>query len=211
MTTLKSAGLRLPLLLLLLVPVMAVVHADTRTVLVVGDSLSAAYNMDRDQGWVHLLHQRLESEQPGWNVANASITGDTTRGGLSRLPGALDEHRPSIVIIALGGNDGLRALPPVEIRNNLERMIELSREAGAEVMLAGVRIPANYGPAYSRRFEQVFHDVADAVDVPLLPSILAEVEERADLFQGDGIHPSEAAQPVILDNVWTVLRPMIRG
>ena len=187
------------------------VQAGERVVLVVGDSLSAAYAMDREQGWVHLLRERLESDHPGWSVANASITGDTTRGGLSRLPRALDEHEPQIVVIALGGNDGLRGLSPAEIRGNLERMIGLSRESGAEVMLAGVRIPANYGPAYSRLFEQTFRDVAAEHDVPLLPSILADVEERTELFQSDGIHPSEDAQPVILDNVWTVLRPMIAG
>ncbi len=198
-------------LFLVLVLVPAAAQTGERVVLVVGDSLSAAYNMEREQGWVYLLRDRLESEYPGWTAANASITGDTTRGGLSRLPRALQEHDPDVVLIALGGNDGLRGIAPDEIRANLEQMIGLATAAGADVVLAGVRIPANYGPAYTRRFEQTFHQVAEEHGLPLLPSILTDVEERNELFQNDGIHPSADAQPLILDNVWPVLRPVIEG
>lgn len=188
----------------------ALADAGERVVLVVGDSLSAAFNMDQADGWVELLRQRLNAEDAdAWRVVNGSISGDTTRGGLSRLPALLDSAEPEVVIIALGGNDGLRGLQPTEIQRNLGAMIELAQAADARVLIAGVRIPANYGAAYTRLFEASFQRVAETHDVALIPSILAGVEERTELFQSDGIHPSIDAQPIILETVWTSLRPLL--
>jgi acyl-CoA thioesterase-1 len=181
-----------------------------RPLLVLGDSLSAAYNMPEEAGWVALLEARLaatlDSPPP---VVNASISGETSAGGLSRLPALLAQHRPGLVLIELGGNDGLRGLPPAQFRENLERMIVLSREAGAKVMLAGVEIPPNYGAAYRERFRAVFHDLAALHDVPLLPFILEGIALEPGMMQADGIHPTIEAQPRILDNVWAVLGPML--
>lgn len=174
-----------------------------------GDSLSAEYGFDRARGWVALLRERLESRDDTRGVINASVSGDTTRGGLARLPGALESHEPSVVIIQLGGNDGLRGLPLEEVRANLREMIRLSREAGAQVLLAGVRLPPNYGPAYTEAFASAFATVARETDAELVPRILAGVAERAELMQDDGIHPTAEAQPVILDNIWAGLEPLI--
>jgi acyl-CoA thioesterase I len=181
-----------------------------RPILVLGDSLSAAYNMPETDGWVTLLEARLQAnmEAPP-SVVNASISGETSAGGLSRLPALLENHRPGIVLIALGGNDGLRGLPPAQFHDNLARMIALSREAGAKVMLAGVEIPPNYGSAYRDRFRAVYHDLAAAHDVPLLPFMLDGVALAPGMMQADGIHPTVEAQPLILDKVWGVLGPML--
>ncbi|MCC5857291.1 MAG: arylesterase [Ectothiorhodospiraceae bacterium] len=184
-------------------------QAEQRTLVVLGDSLSAAYNMPREDGWVHLLRERLQDQGHDWRVVNAAISGDTTRGGLSRLPAVLDQHRPALVIIQLGGNDGLRGVNPAETRENIERMARLAQNAGASVVVAGVRIPPNYGPAFSRRFEQSFVDAAEATGAALLPRILDQVDERQELIQSDGIHPTPEAQPRILDNVWSVLEPLL--
>ena len=183
--------------------------ADQRVILVLGDSLSAAYNMATEHGWVHLLNQRLAEEAPDWRAQNASTSGETTRGGLSRMARSLDEHEPELVIIALGGNDGLRGLPPAEIRRNLTGMAEAARERDARILLAGVRIPSNYGAAYTERFEQVFVAVAEETDSSLLPGILAGIDENAALFMDDGIHPTEEAQPMILENIWEKLEPLL--
>ncbi|HRQ66837.1 MAG TPA: arylesterase [Xanthomonadaceae bacterium] len=183
-----------------------------RPILVLGDSLSAAFNMPAAAGWVTLLEARLQTtmEAPP-PVVNASISGETSAGGLSRLPALLDSHRPGLVLIALGGNDGLRGLPPAQFRANLQRMIALSREAGAKVMLAGVEIPPNYGSAYRDRFRAVYHDLASEHDVPLLPFILDGIALEPGMMQADGIHPTEEAQAAILENVWGVLGPMVGG
>lgn len=183
--------------------------ADQRVILVLGDSLSAAYNMATENGWVHLLNQRLADEAPDWRAHNASTSGETTRGGLSRLPRAMEEHEPELVIIALGGNDGLRGLPPAEIRRNLSGMVEAARERDARVLLAGVRIPSNYGAAYTDRFEQAFIDVAEETESHLLPGILAGIDDDQTMFMNDGIHPTEEAQPMILENVWEKLEPLL--
>lgn len=184
-------------------------QAGERTVLVLGDSLSAAYGMDRDEGWVALLDERLQRRDPPWRAVNASTSGDTTGSGLSRLPDALERHNPAIVIIALGGNDGLRGTSPATIERNLTRMVAAAREHGAGVLLAGVRIPPNYGSAYIRLFRQVYTDVAAEQDVPLVPRLLAGVAEDDSLMKDDGIHPRAAAQSAIMDNVWSELRPML--
>ena len=183
--------------------------AGERTVLVLGDSLSAAYGMDRDQGWVAQLDRRLADKDLPWEATNASVSGDTTRNGLSRLPRALERHEPAIVVIALGGNDGLRGVNPDEMRRNLERMVEIARDADARVLIAGVRIPPNYGQAYTERFAQVFDNLATEKNLVLVPMILDGVDDNRDLMQDDGIHPTAEAQERILDNVWSKLRPML--
>lgn len=189
--------------------ILSAAQADERQILVMGDSLSAAYNMPQEDSWVQLLQQRLEDQDLPWSVINASISGDTTRGGLSRLPRALEQHAPEVVIIALGGNDGLRGVNPAETERNLKRMVELANEAGATVLVAGLRIPPNYGQAYANRFEQTFRNVADETDAVLLPRLLDGVDEYPELFMDDGIHPTAEAQPTILDIVWPRLRPLL--
>ncbi len=202
---------RLLAALLLVTLLSPAAFAEQRLILVVGDSLSAAYNMYTENGWVHLLDDRLSNTTPDWRAHNASTSGETTRGGLSRLPRALEEHEPALVIIALGGNDGLRGLPPAEIERNLQAMVEAAQAAGAEVLLAGVRIPPNYGATYLERFEQAFANVADNTDSRLLPGILTGIDERPELFMNDRIHPTEEAQPMILENVWGKLEPMLEN
>jgi acyl-CoA thioesterase-1 len=184
------------------------VRAQDPTLLVLGDSLSAAYGLDADAGWVSLLQQRLEAQGSGYLVVNASVSGETTAGGLSRLPGLLEQHRPQVLVIALGANDGLRGFPFDTIRANLTRMIDLAQGAGSRVLLVGIRLPPNYGAAYTEGFQAVFREVAAAEQVPLVPLLLAGVE-GFDMMQADGIHPSAAAQGRILDNVWAELAPLL--
>jgi acyl-CoA thioesterase-1 len=179
------------------------------TVLVVGDSLSAAYGIEKQRGWVALLDRRLREQDLPFSVANASITGDTTRGGLSRLPAALERFEPTIVVIALGGNDGLRGFAPAQTRANLRDMIRLSRDAGAEVLLLGIKLPANYGKAYGDKFHRIFQELAESEQVRVVPFFLEGVAETRELMQADGIHPDVGAQPRILDNVWAELAPML--
>lgn len=179
------------------------------TLLVIGDSLSAGYGLPPGSGWVDLLRQRLRQQGFDWQVINASITGDTTRGGLSRLPQALARHRPRVVIIELGGNDGLRGFPLAQTRANLRKLVQLSRDAGAKVLLLGVRLPPNYGE-YAERFHALYHQVAKAEQVPLVAFFMQGVAENRNLMQADGIHPAAAAQPRLLDNVWPALRPLLR-
>lgn len=184
--------------------------AERPAILVLGDSLSAGYGIKVEQGWVSLLQRRLDAKGYGYRTVNASVSGETTGGGLARLPRALELHRPAIVVIALGGNDGLRGLPVGELRGNLEAMIERSRAAGAAVLLAGMRIPTNYGPQYTEKFFAVYGELARAEKVALVPFFLEGVALRDDLFQDDGIHPNTEAQPVMLDNLWPALEPLLR-
>lgn len=181
------------------------------SVLVVGDSLSAGYGIERQQGWVALLRQRIADRGLPYDVVNASITGDTTRGGLSRLPAALEREQPSVVVIALGGNDGLRGFAPQQTKDNLRRMIDLSRNAGAEVLLLGVKLPANYGRAFGEKFHRVYRDLAAETGVATVPFFLEGVAETRAMMQPDGIHPSAEAQPRILDNVWQDLAPLLEA
>lgn len=174
-----------------------------------GDSLSAAYGIDQRRGWVALLQQRLREQSLDYEVVNASITGDTTRGGLSRLPATLDREQPAILIIALGGNDGLRGFAPQQTRDNLRQIIEMGRAAGARVLLLGVKIPANYGKAFGEKFHRVYLELGRDQQVALVPFFLAGVAETRDLMQPDGIHPAAAAQPRILNNVWAGLAPLL--
>lgn len=184
-------------------------NADQRpTLLVMGDSLSAAYGIEQEMGWVTLLAERLEDEA---DVINASISGETTSGGAQRLASIIGQQQPDIVLLELGGNDGLRGLPPTQMRSNLASMIEQSQQAGADVLLLGIDIPPNYGQAYRDAFTGVFHSLADEYDVPLVPFLLEDVALNTELMQDDGIHPTAAAQPLILDNVWPALEPLLNS
>ncbi|MBI1943145.1 MAG: arylesterase [Betaproteobacteria bacterium] len=182
-----------------------------QTVLVYGDSLSAAYGMPERQGWVALLEERLKRERPDYSVANASISGETTAGGLARIGKALERHRPAIVILELGANDGLRGLPVAAMRKNLSAIIERSQQARARVLLVGMRLPPNYGIEYTRAFEQAFEELAKRHRTAFLPFLLDGVGEQAELFQPDRIHPTETAQPAVLANVWKALQPLLRS
>ena len=179
------------------------------TLLVVGDSISAAFGLDSRQGWVALLEKRLQDEGFDHQVINASISGDTSSGGLARLPALLAEHQPQVVIIELGGNDGLRGQPPMQLQQNLASMVEKSQQAGAKVLLLGMKLPPNYGVRYTTAFAQVFSDVAQAKQVALVPFFLEGVGGVPGMMQADGIHPNVTAQPVLLENAWPVLRPLL--
>lgn len=192
------------------VPPVGAVAADRPAILVLGDSLSAGYGLKVEQGWVSLLQRRLDAQGYEYRLVNASVSGETTGGGLARLPRALERHRPVVVVIALGGNDGLRGLPVSELRGNLESMIRQSRAAGARVVLAGMRIPTNYGPQYTEKFFAVYGELARAERVALVPFFLEGIALRDDLFQDDGIHPNVEAQPILLANLWPVLEPLLR-
>jgi acyl-CoA thioesterase-1 len=186
------------------------VAADKPVILVLGDSLSAGYGIPVEQGWVSRLQQRLDAEGYGYAVVNASVSGETTAGGLERLPRALAKHKPAVVIIELGGNDGLRGLPVAELRANLEALVDASRKAGAEALLAAIRMPPNYGPQYTGKFYAVYETLAREQKVPWVPFFLEGIALREDLFQDDGIHPDLDAQPILLDNVWPVLEPLLQ-
>lgn len=181
-----------------------------RTLLVFGDSLSAGYGIDISNGWVSLLDKRLRTEGYGYRVVNASVSGETTTGGLSRLPRALKTHKPAIVIIELGANDGLRGLPLATSRANLEQMLKLCRTAGATVLVLGMKMPPNYGPKYTTGFEGTFRDLSKAYGAALVPFFLDGVALNPKLMQPDGLHPTAAAQPRLLANVWIGLRPILR-
>lgn len=175
------------------------------TMLVLGDSLSAAHNISTEQGWVSLLQQRLAACDSDWQVINASISGETSSGGRSRLPQLLQQHTPQVLLLELGANDGLRALPVAQLRANLAAMIEQARAADAAVVLLGIQIPDNYGPIYQQRFAAVYAQLAEQYALPWLPFFLDGVATREELMQDDGLHPTAAAQPLILDNVWELV------
>lgn len=181
-----------------------------RVLLLMGDSLSAAYGVQTDTAWVTRLQQRLDkTRQEPWQVVNASISGETTDGGARRLPDLLERHQPDLVIIELGGNDGLRGFQPGVIEQNLTRMIEDSRAAGAQVMLVGMEIPPNYGRRYTEMFAALYPTLAERHETTLVPFFLEGIYDEPGMMQGDGIHPTDAAQPRLLDNVWPVLEPML--
>jgi acyl-CoA thioesterase-1 len=201
---------KLLVLLWVVVAVPAYANTSGRTVLVVGDSLSAGFGLEPGQGWVALLQNRLSAKGYGYRVVNASISGDTTTGGLGRLPRALKVHRPSLVFIELGGNDGLRGTPIHVLRNNLLQMIRLSRAAGARVVLAGMLMPPNYGARYTQLFADVYPELAKAEKVPLVPFFMEKVALDPALMQADGIHPNAAGQLPLLDTAWPYLEPELR-
>ncbi len=185
-------------------------NAGTPVILVFGDSISAGYGLPRvEQGWVALLQARLKNQGYGYQVVNASVSGETTAGGLARLPRALGLHHPAIVILELGGNDGLRALPAAQMRDNLTRMAELSAAAGAKVLLLGMRMPPNYGPDYTAQFVRVYAEVAHDQRLTMVPFLLDGIALSPDLMQADGIHPNQSGQPKLLENVWPALKPML--
>ncbi len=185
-------------------------NAVTPVILVFGDSIRAGYGLPRvEQGWVALLQARLKNLGYGYQVVNASVSGETTAGGLARLPRALGLHHPAIVILELGGNDGLRALPVAQMRANLSRMAELSAGAGAKVLLLGMRMPPNYGPDYTTQFVRVYAEVAHDQKLTIVPFLLEGIALSPDLMQADGFHPNQSGQPKLLENVWPALKPML--
>ncbi|WP_425914689.1 arylesterase [Pseudomonas sp. GWSMS-1] len=179
------------------------------TVLVVGDSISAAFGLDTRQGWVALLEKRLIEQGFDHRVVNASISGDTSAGGAARLPALLTEHQPELVIIELGGNDGLRGQPPVQLQQNLAAMVEQSQKVGAKVLILGMQLPPNYGVRYTTAFAAVFPKVATETGAELVPFVLEGIGGVPSMMQRDGIHPAAEAQPRLLDNVWPMLKPML--
>jgi len=180
-----------------------------RRLLVHGDSLSAEYGLPRGTGWVALLEKRLAEQRLPWEVVNSSISGETTSGGRARLPALLEKHAPAVVVVELGGNDALRGLPMPSTEANLREMVRASKAAGARPLVLGMMMPPNYGRAYGEQFAAVFRRVADAERVPLVPFFLEAFGERAEYFQPDRIHPTERAQPLMLDAVWPTLRPLL--
>ncbi|SFC19393.1 acyl-CoA thioesterase-1 [Marinospirillum celere] len=206
---LKKSGLYSCLLALLLVFSLPAASDEKKTLLILGDSLSAAYNIPESSGWVSLLEERMHSQTPEWQVVNASISGETTSGGLTRLPDLLRQYQPEIVLLELAGNDGLRGLPPQRITSNLQQMIDLSQEAGAQVLLAGILLPPNYGRRYLDEFEKIFPSLAEGNQLPLIPFLLKGVADQPELMQEDAIHPTAEAQPVILETVWEELQPLL--
>jgi len=184
--------------------------AADRTILVLGDSLSAAYGIRPEQGWVALLEKRLQAQGYGYDVVNASISGETTSGGLQRLPRALKLHSPGIVILELGANDGLRGLPLDTTRANLQKMLDLAKGAGARVLLVGMRIPPNYGQRYTTDFAQMYHDLAARDTLPLVPFLLESVALDPSRLQDDGLHPNASGEPLVLNTLWPQLAPMLK-
>lgn len=181
-----------------------------RTILVFGDSLSAAYQLKPEQGWVALLNERLRTQGYGYNVVNASISGETTAGGLQRLPRALELNKPQILVLELGANDALRGLPLTTAKDNLSKMVELATKAGAKVLLVGMRIPPNYGPKYTADFVQMYADVSAQYHTPLVPFLLQSVALDSARMQDDGLHPNASGEPAVLDTLWPQLVPLLK-
>ena len=180
------------------------------TILVYGDSLSAAYGLAQDAGWASLLQARLKQERMDYTVTNVSISGETTSGGAARIAEVLKAHRPRVIIVELGANDGLRGLPPGEMRTNLAKIVMASQRAKARVLLVGMRMPPNYGETYTREFAQVYPDLARKYKTALVPFLLQGMEQHRKLFQPDDMHPTAAAQPILMENVWKALAPLLK-
>jgi acyl-CoA thioesterase-1 len=191
----------------LLVP-FGVVAAE-KSILVFGDSVSAAYGIAQSRGWAALLGERLKREQPDYIVVNASVSGDTSGGGLARIGPVLEKHKPAVVIVELGGNDGLRGLPVAEMKKNLGAIIERAQKAGARVLVVGMRLPPNYGPDYTQAFESSFGELAKRYKTALVPFLMDGFAQKPELFQADQIHPTVAAQPLMEERVWKALRPLL--
>lgn len=203
-------ALYLILTLMGVLPLMNMVMAAETTpptkILVWGDSLSAAYGIPVDKGWVNLLQQKLQNNAV---INNGSISGETTAGGLTRLPAALQTYQPDYVLLELGANDGLRGIKTDTMQGNLEQMIQLAQQAKAKVVLLGIKLPPNYGSAYTQKFEAVYTNLAKQYNLPLVPFLLDGIAQNWDLVQADGVHPTAAAQPIVLDNVWKVLQSVL--
>ncbi len=200
-TAFKNQLVRSGLALALCFICISVSVAAPTKMLIVGDSLSAAYRLDTRQGWVALAEQQLRVEHPGFELINGSVSGETSAGGLARLPALLDKHGPDWVLIELGGNDGLRGFPLARLEANLSEMIELAQDAGAEVALMQIRIPPNYGRRYTEGFEKLYPSISDSYDVPLLPFFIEEIALDSELMMDDGIHPNAEAQPLLADDM----------
>ena len=185
-------------------------NASTKNILIFGDSLSAGYGIAREQSWPALLQKKITSAGLNYTVVNASISGETTAGGLSRLPQALSEHRPAIIIIALGANDGLRGLPLDTMRNNLRTMIHAAKNAKARILLIGMKLPPNYGLDYTAQFARSFTDIAGPEKIAVLPFLLAPIADQSQAFQSDGLHPIAEVQPKLLEHVWSALSPLLK-
>jgi acyl-CoA thioesterase-1 len=207
---LKNAFLKLTVGAALTAAATASAYSAPKTVLVVGDSLSAEYGIARGAGWVALLEQKMKTEKIDARVVNASISGETTSGGRARLPALLGQHRPDIVVIELGANDGLRGLPVPSAEANLRAMIAAAQEKKARVMLIGMRMPPNYGRAYTERFFGMFKTVSTSTKSPLVPFMLEGVADKPALFQQDRLHPTAQAHPIILNNIWPTFNTLIR-
>ena len=184
--------------------------AKSSQILVVGDSISAGYGLSTGEGWVDLLTKKLAKEKIAATVVNASISGDTTAGGLSRLPALLAKHKPTLVVIELGGNDGLRGSPVATAKANLQKMAELSKASGAKVLILGMQMPPNFGAGYTQQFEAMYVDVAKSVNGGLVPTLLGKIGADLSKFQADRIHPTAAAQPALLDTVWPALVKLLK-
>lgn len=188
----------------------AAAPAPVRTVLVLGDSLSAGYGLTANQGWASLTAGRIRQSRPGWTLVNASISGETTAGGASRVKGELARHHPAVLVIALGANDGLRGLDLGQVRGNLEAMVGAGKAAGAKVLLIGMKLPPNFGPKYTRAFERIYVDVARKQQVALLPFLLEPIAADRRSFQPDNLHPVAEVQPKLRDHVWKSLAPLLK-
>lgn len=188
----------------------AAAHSAPKTLLVLGDSLSAEYGLSRGTGWVALLEQRLQQQKIDFTIVNASISGETTIGGKTRLPALLSKHAPTLVIIELGANDALRGLQLSDSKANLQAMIDMAHQAKAKVLLIGMQIPPNYGPDYTQQFTKLFPQIAQQNKVALVPFLLENVADKPALFQADHLHPIEQAQPTLLANVWPQLKPLLK-
>jgi acyl-CoA thioesterase-1 len=207
---LKIALSRILFLTVLALSLAAHGREKEKTVLVYGDSLSAGFGIATSQSWPALLNEKLKTADTDYAVINASISGETTAGGRARFDATLAQFRPTIVILALGANDGLRGLPTVEMKNNLATMIAASRKVGAKVLLIGMRLPPNYGPGYTQSFEAAFRDLAKKNNVKLLPFLLEPIAAEREAFQADGLHPVAAAQPRLLEPIWRALQPLLK-
>jgi acyl-CoA thioesterase-1 len=196
---------RVLLLLFLMLPNLAVANI----ILIVGDSLSAAYGIPVEKGWVSLLQERLDTRGYNYQIINASISGDTTANARARLTRALASSKPAVVLLALGGNDGLRGLSLAAMKSNLDTMISSVQDACAQVLLIGVQLPPNYGPRYTEKFQAIYHELARERDITLLPSLVDGIGTEQNLMQADGIHPNATAQPLIRDRVWEALSPLL--
>jgi acyl-CoA thioesterase-1 len=197
-------------LLLFIVLWLPATAAAEKSILVMGDSLSAAYGIPRNRGWVALLEERLKREHPDYIVVNASISGETSGGGRARLRPLLQRHRPAVMILELGANDGLRGMPIAHIRTNLAAMIREAQAGGARVLLAGIKMPPNYGELYTQGFEALFRELAKTHRTALVPFLLEDFADKPELFLPDRLHPAEAAQPLMLERVWRALPPLLK-
>ena len=204
--TVVSFDMRKLFILLVILLCAPAYSADEPTVLIFGDSLSAGFGIDVDQSWGSLLQERLEAQGYEHRVINASISGETTQGGAARIGPALERFRPSLIILELGGNDGLRGFPPQRLQDNLATIVRTAKQSGSRVILLGIRIPLNYGPRYSEAFENSFRQVAEDEQIPWIEFFMEGVALNEELMLDDGIHPNAAAQPVLLDNAWPMIR-----